>query len=307
MVFAPVPLLTVTVERPGDADDTHPVAEELHLHAGGQGIWVARMAATLGVPVTLCAALGGETGAALRHLVTDEDLGLRAVRRQATSAWYVHDRRDGTRHEVAACAGPPLTRHELDELYGTALAEGLRARVSVLCGTPDPTLVAADVYRRLAADLTRNGADVVADLAGDQLAGALAGGLRLLKVSDEELVAAGRASSTAPDDLVEGMRALRAEGAAAVVVSRAADPALALLDDDLYEIVLPSLEVAEHRGAGDSMTAAAAATLAAGGALADAVRVGAAAGAVNVTRHGLGTGSRELVAEIADRVEMRRR
>lgn len=51
MVFAPSPQLTVTVEERGGEPD-------LHLHAGGQGVWQARMIASLGVPVTMCAARG---------------------------------------------------------------------------------------------------------------------------------------------------------------------------------------------------------------------------------------------------------
>ena len=59
MVFAPTAMLTVTIERPADE-------VELHLHAGGQGVWQARMIRSLGVPVTLCAAVGGEIGTVLR-------------------------------------------------------------------------------------------------------------------------------------------------------------------------------------------------------------------------------------------------
>lgn len=46
-VFAPSPLLTITIELATDRP-------EVHLHAGGQGFWVARLAATLGAEVTLC-------------------------------------------------------------------------------------------------------------------------------------------------------------------------------------------------------------------------------------------------------------
>jgi hypothetical protein len=46
MVFAPTLLLTVTLEvGPGEQD-------ELHLHAGGQGFWVARMIRRLGLRAT---------------------------------------------------------------------------------------------------------------------------------------------------------------------------------------------------------------------------------------------------------------
>ena len=54
-MFAPSPLLTITIEPGTDRP-------EVHLHAGGQGFWVARLAATLGAEVTLCCALGGEPG-----------------------------------------------------------------------------------------------------------------------------------------------------------------------------------------------------------------------------------------------------
>ena len=68
-VFAPDPLLTVTVEAGGDGD-------EIHLHAGGQGFWVAQMIANLGVEVSLCGPFGGESGRVVRSLI-DQDAGIR--------------------------------------------------------------------------------------------------------------------------------------------------------------------------------------------------------------------------------------
>ncbi len=56
--FAPAPILTVTIDPGSDRP-------EVHLHSGGQGFWVARMATNLGAEVALCCSLGGEprTGA----------------------------------------------------------------------------------------------------------------------------------------------------------------------------------------------------------------------------------------------------
>jgi 1-phosphofructokinase len=89
-----------------------------------------------------------------------------------------------------------------------------------------------------------------------------------------------------------------------VVVYRADQPALALVDDEVVEIHLPPLEPAEPRGAGDSMTAGLAASLARGESLPTALRVGAACGALNVVRSGLGTGGRTAVAALAKRIEI---
>ena len=175
-------------------------------------------------------------------------------------------------------------------------------------------MLPADLYRRLAADLGANGCRVAADLAGDRLAAVLAGDPDLIKVSHEELLDDGRAPSGDADDLVAAMRSLRDDGAGTVIVSRAgAAPPLALLDEngsgerggDVVEIVMPALEPADPRGAGDSMTAGVVAALAGGRPLREALRVGAACGALNVVRHGLGTGGARAVETLAERVELR--
>src|SRR5258706_15544564 len=101
MVFAPAPLLTITVERQGDS-------VELHVHPGGQGIWQARMIVSLGVDVTICAAIGGEPGSIIGKLLAEESIDLRAVVRKSGNGWYVHDRRGEQRQTVAEHPGAPL-------------------------------------------------------------------------------------------------------------------------------------------------------------------------------------------------------
>jgi 1-phosphofructokinase len=298
VVFCPAPQLTVTVEQRADVPD-------IHLHAGGQGVWQARMIASLGGRVILCTALGGEVGRVLRPLITAEGIEVRAVDGGAANGAYVHDRRDGQRTEIAQAPGRPLSRHETDELYGLTLAEGMRASISLLSGVPNPGMLPADVYRRLAGDLRRNGARVAADLAGDYLSAVLDGGLTFLKVAHDELVASGRAASEERDQLVPALYGLRAAGAEAVVVSRADQPALALLGDEPLEALTPRLEPVDPRGAGDSLTAGVVAVLARGGDLGRAVRTGAAAGALNVTRRGLGTATLDAVQKMIEHVELR--
>ena len=119
-VFAPAPELTVTLERLGERD-------EMHLHAGGQGFWIARLLSVLGVPTTLCASFGGETGAVVRALIEREGIDVVAVDVAGENGGYVHDRRSGERDEVGVQATMALTRHEIDDLYSAALVTGLTA------------------------------------------------------------------------------------------------------------------------------------------------------------------------------------
>jgi 1-phosphofructokinase len=292
-VVAPSPVLTVTVEPDGD----------IHLHAGGQGFWVARQVSRLGPKVTLCAAFGGETGMVLKPLIAAEAITTSDVQTDARNGVYIHDRRSGARHVVAQAPGTKLSRHVVDDLYGAALAGGMRATVTVPTGTDPAGLVPGGFYRRIARDLESNGRTVVGDLTGGELDAAVAGGFTLLKVSADELVMEGRA--TRDDDSIIGwMREVSAAGARHVIVTRGAAPALALLDGRLMSAVAPQATPNDERGAGDSMMAAIAAALSARMSLVDALRHGVAAGAMTVTRSGLGTGRPEHIDVIAEHVKI---
>ncbi|MGV0849117.1 1-phosphofructokinase family hexose kinase [Mycolicibacterium phlei] len=301
VVFAPLPVLTVTVENRADNAD-------IHVHAGGQGVWQSRMMSSLGVEVVLCSALGGETGDVLGHLLPIPGVTARTVPVSARNGSYVHDRRCGEREVIAEATGTPLDRHEIDSLYELTLTEGLTHGWVVLSGPQENDVIPADIYRRLSTDLGANGCKVAADLSGERLEAVLAGKPDLIKVSHEELLDDGRAKSEDAKDLVAAMRSMRDEGADTIVVSRAgAAPALAMLDntEDVVEICMPTLEPADPAGAGDSMTAGMIAALALGRKPSEALQIGAACGALNVVRHGLGTGGARAVETLAERVELR--
>lgn len=284
-VFAPTPVLSIDIEPGTD----HP---EVHVHAGAQGPWIANMLEVLDTRAVLCAPLGGEIGMVLGGLLDERGMEVRRVQTEGTSACQVEDRRSGDRECVAQMDAAVLNRHECDELYNLALAAGLDTGVIVLTGPSGTPTLDPDVYRRIACDLTRLGVVVLADLSGDALSAAVEGGVAVLKVSDEE---------TGNKDPLKGARKLRKKVSSAVLLTRASAPAL-LLTDELQEVRVPELQTVDHRGAGDSMTAGIAAGLARGLSLEEAVRLGAAAGAVNVTRHGLASGRRDTIERMADKV-----
>lgn len=300
-VFAPSPILTITVERQGERSD-------VHLHPGGQGFWVARLAATLGAEVVLCCALGGEPGLVLQGLMEAQPITLRAVPAVTPNGVYIHDRRSGTRTEVAEVESWPLGRHAADELYGIAVAAGLDADVTLVTGCRPDDVVEAGLYRRLVADLRANGKVVIADLTGAPLRATLEGGVELLKLSDEEVVAEGYASSVSLPDLAEGADRLLSEKVRHVLVSRAARPSLLFSEGERrerYELVAPVFEALDHRGTGDSLVAAMGVGLARGLDMMQALRLGVAAGALNATRRGLGTGTRDEIERLAAHVTIR--
>ncbi len=232
-------------------------------------------------------------------------MSLRGTSSAHANPAYVQDRRSGERQEVVKVPAGPLTRHDIDDLYSATLTASLAAKVCVLTGTQDPEVLSATVYRRLATDLGSNGVMVLADLSGEQLRQALQGGIRMLKVSEDELVDAGWATSDDEPGVIDGLKKLREAGAQEIVVSRGSKPAMALVDDTLVAVDPPSLEPVDTRGSGDSMTAALAVALSRELGADDALRFAAAAATLNITRRGLGSGQRTDMEHLADRIQLR--
>ncbi|MGH2476962.1 MAG: PfkB family carbohydrate kinase, partial [Candidatus Limnocylindrales bacterium] len=249
-VFAPSPLLTVTVEH-----DVHE-SDQLHVHVGGQGIWIARMVRTLGMRPQLCAVFGGETGQLTRFLAELEDLDVRHVRTEAWNGGYVHDRRGGDRVELIDVPPSPLSRHELDELYSVTMAAALSTRTCILAGSHVKEVIPDDVYARLSSDLRSAGVEVIADLSGSSLRAVLEGGRALVKVSDEELERDGWADSRDEPAVLHAIDRLQSAGAKGVVVSRGAETTLASIGGFLFGVGAPEVRVVDSRGGGDSMTGA---------------------------------------------------
>jgi 1-phosphofructokinase len=300
VVFGPGPFVSITLEAAvTGADD-----DEIHIHAAGQGVWVARAAARLGARVTLVTTCGGEHGTVLGPLLTQEPFDVAIAEVSGEGACYVDDRRTRDRTRIATRHADLLSRHELDDLYGAALSTGLGADVAVLCGTGEAERLPADLYRRLATDLRANGTPVVADLSGTFVDAALRGGLDVLKINQSEALEVDDGSSSELADLVGTARRLMERGAERVVLSRADDPAIAVDGEQVFELTAPTLETADHRGAGDSMTAALAVGVGAGEEWTSVLTRATAAGSANVTRHGLGTSWMSEVDALQPRVRV---
>jgi 1-phosphofructokinase len=298
-VLAPFLNLTITVERAGDTGH-----DEIHIHPGGQGFWISRMLRQLGERPLLCAPVGGETGRALRGLIGEWGIDLSPVSIESRSPSYVHDRRSGERTTIAEDPPPALGRHEMDDLYGRFLDHAMAAGVCVVTGQPGE-VIDNDAYRRLGTDLASAEVRVVGDLHGEALSAFLEGGpIRMLKVSEEDLREDGELTRDEEPEVIDMTSRLREAGAIDVVVSRSKEPAIASLGGRLYRVTPPLLEPADHRGAGDSMTAALTRSLVRSAGPEETLRLAAAAGAANVTRHGLGTASKDLIDELAKKVEL---
>jgi 1-phosphofructokinase len=190
-------------------------------------------------------------------------------------------------------------------LYNATFAAALNSRLMVLTGQFPTQVMPPSVYRRLAQDLRTNGRRVIADLTGADLTEALEGGIELLCFSHEELVREGFAASDGRDDLISGLEVLERRGAQQIVLHRGAEPSIVRANGRLFEVITPKVTPADHRGGGDTFFAALAVGLIHNSDIEANIRFAAAAGTVNVTRRGLGTGRIEDIIALSEHVQIR--
>jgi len=295
-IFAPHPLLTVTIEREG------PEREQVHFHPGGQGVWVARMAACLGAEPVLCGFLGGESGELLGGLLQRQIGQVRLVDTVSASGCYVTDRRSGERQVLTCTLSDPPSRHELDELFSITCAEAIADGWLIVTNPLPGESLPLEIYGDLIADARGGGCRTLVDLSAPRLNSALRGEPDLVKLNDWELAELVRGPVSEPAQLRAAAQRLCDQGARAVIVTRGELPALVLAGERAWRLTAPALTRGFREGCGDAMMGALAATWAQGQSFERAVVVGAAAGAANFLRHGLGSASREVVQRLVDSV-----
>jgi 1-phosphofructokinase len=289
-IFSPNPMVSIAIESFSSEG-----GDDIHIHAAGQGVWVARMAAELGADPVLCGFIGGEVGTVLRPLLEE----------MPASGTYIHDRRSGEREPLAQSAAFPASRHEVDELFSVAVAVALDCDLLAVCGPYPENTVPLEIYGGLVVDAKANGVPVIVDLSSPRLEKSLEGKPDLVKINDWQIAGFIAGAVDTEERMRAAMERVRDEGAETVIVTRAGDPALALHDGRFTELKPPKFERGAREGCGDSMMGALAATIAAGHEWEDVLRLSAAAGATNFLHSGLGTGSRAVIEELAPRVELR--
>ena len=270
---------------------------------GGGGINVSRVLHRLDVPSRAFLVAGGPTGDEIVDLVAAEGIAPDVHRIDGTtreSIAITDDKRDEQYRIVLP--GPRVEDH--DAIRERIVELAAEATVIVLSGSLPPG-VPDDFYATICAAL--DGATTVVDTKGEALAAVVAGTADVVKPSRRELASLVDWVPADEDEIVLAARQVLARGdVGALAVSLGKDGALLVEASGTTTFYEPlEVEVRSTVGAGDSMVAGIVAGLATGEPLADAVRVGVAAGSATVLTPGTELCRREDVERLLPQVRTR--
>jgi 1-phosphofructokinase family hexose kinase len=280
--------------RPGDVLRFDAVA----VTPGGKGVNVARVARALETPAVLVGFVPGRTGAAAAAMLGDEGIALRGVEvdGEVRSTTVVLER--AGRVTVMNEPGPPVGAGDWERFEEAVALELAGARVLACSGSLPPD-APGDAYARLVALAQRQGAVAIVDVAGAQLARALAAQPDAVtpNLAEAEGLLHGRAGEgveAGPADQVRARAmaaadALVAHGARrAIVTAGAAGAAIAPAGEGPGWTAAPTVAVRNPIGAGDALVGGLAVALERGEPFSAAARAGLAAAAASVETDGAG-------------------
>lgn len=277
-----------TVVAPGfTAGKLHRVSR-VHAQAGGKGINVARILASLGLPVLTTGFIGGETGRWIVHGMRKEGLSedMAAIAGESRTCFAILDTRNLKVTEIDEI-GPEVTIHEVQKLTATISRHIHRAKVAIFSGSLPPGCP-PDTYRRWVELAWKAGAMPVVDASGQVLSEALEARPYLIKPNQTEAeeVLGFRLDGTAAINRALEWFAGKAEVVALTLGPRGAAIAAG---GKRWRVQPPAVKAINTVGCGDAFLAGFVAGLMRNLSLEGASRLAVAAGAANATGIGAGT------------------
>jgi 6-phosphofructokinase 2 len=254
---------------------------------GGGGINVSRAIRRLGGESLALYCCGGQSGQILRGLLDEAGLSHRAIPVEGSTRQNVNILERATNQQYRfVMPGPRLEHEEWRKALEAVAGMSPAPRLVVASGSLPPG-VPEDFYALLARVVRDQGGRMILDTSGSALVPAIREGVFLVKPSLRELrvFAMGRVEHE-PDQARAARMIVESGRCEAVVVSLGAAGALFATAAGCERLHAPSVTVRSRIGAGDSMVAGIALSLARGEALRDAVRHGVAAGTAAVMNPG---------------------
>lgn len=254
---------------------------------GGGGVNVARVIKRFGGDVEAILPVGGFAGELLRRLLEKEEISNRSIRAEADTRedFSVSERSTGSQYRFVL-PGEPLRDSEWRECLravGAAKPKFIVGSGSLPPGVPD------DFYAQAAAIARELGAKFFLDTSGAPLAAAIEHGVDMIKPNLREMRELTGASLSGSDDWITAARMYIASGkVGAVALSLGHLGAMLITRDQALRSLPPPIKPISTVGAGDSFLGAIVYSLAKGEALADAFRLGVAAGSAALIQEGTG-------------------
>ncbi|MDO9583501.1 MAG: 1-phosphofructokinase family hexose kinase [Desulfomicrobium sp.] len=254
---------------------------------GGGGVNVSRAIKKLGGKSLLLYPAGGMTGERLQELLDEEGLDHRPfpIAGMIRESLVILDESTGQQYRFGM-PGPELKKNEW-ELFLVELAAIDPSPDYVVASGSLPPGAPADFYAQVARIGKKRGAKTIVDVSGTALKEALEEGVFLIKPNVREFrEMVGKDIIEESQIKAEAQKMVKSGRCEVLVISLGAAGALVVSEEFAERILPPTVPIVSKVGAGDSMVAGIALSLARGNPLRESILFGVAAGSAAVMTPG---------------------
>jgi 6-phosphofructokinase 2 len=254
---------------------------------GGGGVNVSRAINKLGGESLLLYPAGGLTGKRLQELLDEEGLDHRPfpIEGMIRESLVILEESTGQQYRFGM-PGPKLRKKEWERFLQELEAMEPSPDYVVASGSLPPG-VPPDFYARVARAGKKRGAKAIIDVSGKALKAALEEGVFLIKPNVREFrELVGKEVKEETLIKAEAQKMVKSGRCEVLVISLGAAGALVVSEDFAEHILSPTVPIVSKVGAGDSMVAGIALSLARGKPLRESVLFGVAAGSAAVMTPG---------------------
>lgn len=285
-------------------NDTNRITK-LEIDAGGKGLNASRVLRELGSDTIALGFLGGQTGSFIEYVLNNENIPTDFVHISRETRTNIAVQEDsGAPPTTLNESGAPVTEDELNQLFEKVRAAALRSSMVIFGGSLPPG-APKDLYMKLVTLVHESGAKAILDSDGEPMRLGMQAAPFMIKPNRDEVQRLVGVEIKSLDDVASALNILAKNGVQLVVISMGADGAIAGSSGEVWHAVPPQVKPVSTIGSGDSMVAGIAHILSCGGALAEALRWGTAAGAATAMTDGTEICSRDQVLSLLDQVQIR--
>ena len=226
-------------------------SNEEFLYPGGKGINVTRVLTQLGMPVKILGFVGGFTGSYIENALKDEGIATNFIHTLERSRINIKIK---SLSESEINGKSPWISEIEQERFFQSLDEVKSGDLVLLCGSLTPSL-SSDIYGKVMAYLEAKNVDFVVDTTEEALYSTLKYTPLFIKPNLSELEMLFDVKITHLDEVLYYGRKLLTLGAKNVVVSLAKDGALLITPEKNLMAFVPTIDIKNSVGAGDSLVA----------------------------------------------------
>lgn len=280
------------------------LAKSVHIVPGGKGINVGRVFRELGGDVLLTGFVGGHNGDFIRETTLAEGLesDFVHVHNESRTCTKIADPVNKTQTEINEI-GPEVTQDDVQQLVSRFRGIAQNAEFAILSGSIPPG-VPDYIYLRLIEIARDCGAKSLLDASGAPLIEGSKAKPFIVKPNIYELGELVGHQLATVEEAIEAAKQVRAEGIEIVIVTFGKDGAIVVTDNGVWRSMPPTVKFVNAVGSGDAFAAAFVYSLIQNGDVAEALRLGTAAGAANASTFGSGTCKKEQIMSCLEQTKV---